>query len=172
MNALGTLFYTEIMDYNQAAEWFKKASEKGCTRALNNLGVCYEQGHGVPKDYDQAFALYKEAADKGYQEAMKNLGSLYFQNARATKNEAMFAESAKWFRKLQMLDPDSATPYFYLGQMHENGCGAARDMKSAFQYYRRAAKLDHVEALVKCGDFIYSGKGVTTFGREKIESSK
>jgi len=44
--------------------------------------------------------------------------------------------------------------------MHEFGCGVTRDLKSAFQYYRRAAKLDHVEALVKCGDFIYSGIGM------------
>lgn len=36
-------------------------------------------------------------------------------------------------------------------------------MKSAFQYYRRGAKLDHVESLVKCGDFLYSGRGMPTF---------
>jgi TPR repeat protein len=47
MNALGSLFYNEIKDYSQAAEWFRKASEKGNARALNNLGICYEFGHGV-----------------------------------------------------------------------------------------------------------------------------
>ena len=39
-----------------------------------------------------------------------------------------------------------------------------RDVKSAFQYYRKAAKLDHVESLVKCGDFIYSGVGMPGMG--------
>ena len=39
-------------------------------------------------------------------------------------------------------------------------------MKSAFQYYRRAAKLDHVEALVKCGDFIYSGIGMPSISQK------
>lgn len=52
MNGLGTVFYNELKDYAQAAEWFKKASEKGCTRSLNNLGICYELGHGVQKDLD------------------------------------------------------------------------------------------------------------------------
>jgi len=47
MNALGSLFYNDLKDYSQAAEWFKKASEKGCERSLNNLGTCYEFGHGV-----------------------------------------------------------------------------------------------------------------------------
>lgn len=55
MNALGSLYYNEIKDPYQAAEWFKKASEKGCTRALNNLGICYEFGHGVEVDRDRAY---------------------------------------------------------------------------------------------------------------------
>jgi TPR repeat protein len=42
MNALGNLFFTDLKDYEQAAVWFKKASDKGCTVALNNLGICFE----------------------------------------------------------------------------------------------------------------------------------
>jgi len=47
MNALGSLFYNDLKDFAQAAEWFKKASEKGCIRSINNLGSCYEFGNGV-----------------------------------------------------------------------------------------------------------------------------
>lgn len=52
MNALGSLFYNDQKDYSQAAEWFRKAAERGCARALNNLGICYEFGHGVDVDMD------------------------------------------------------------------------------------------------------------------------
>ena len=52
--------------------------------------------------------------------------------------------------------------------MHETGNGVQRDLKSAFQYYRRGAKLDHVESLVKCGDFLYSGKGMPSFNGAKL----
>ena len=52
MNSLGTMFYNEHKDYYQAAEWFKKASDRGLTRAINNLGTCYEFGHGVMQDRD------------------------------------------------------------------------------------------------------------------------
>ena len=65
MNALGLLFYNEFADYTQATIWFKKASDKGCTRSLCNLGSCYEFGNGVTKDRDMAYRLYKESADKG-----------------------------------------------------------------------------------------------------------
>ncbi len=62
MNALGSLYYNDTKDFTQAAEWFKKASEKGCARSLNNLGLCYEYGNGVEKDRDMAYQLYKESA--------------------------------------------------------------------------------------------------------------
>ena len=66
-----------------------------------------------------------------------------------------------------MHDPTASQPHFYLGQMHEFGYGVTKDLKSAFQHYRKAAKLDHVESLVKCGDFIYSGKGTPSFGEAR-----
>ena len=182
MNAIGIIFYNDFHDYNQAAEWFKKAAEKGCTRSLNNLGICYEFGHGVPKDLDQAFLFYKEASDKGYHEAKLNLACMYFNNGKETKNQDKFKDAAKLFRTLIMEDPQRPEPFFYLGQLHESGFGVTRDLKSAFQYYRKGAKLDHVESLVKCGDFLYSGRGMPSFNiqqkpsicqdKDKIEALK
>ena len=71
MNQLGSLLYNEQknhqsqdveqrqINYKQAVEWFKKAANRGCPRAMNNLAICYEQGHGVDSpDIDQAFQLY------------------------------------------------------------------------------------------------------------------
>jgi TPR repeat protein len=87
MNALGSLFYNEMKDYKQAAEWFKKAADRGFTRALNNLGICYEFGHGVDRDRDTAFKLFKESAEKGYTEGMLNLALMYFTNATRTHSE-------------------------------------------------------------------------------------
>lgn len=167
MNALGTIFYNELADYNQAAEWFKKASEKGCTRSLNNLGICYEFGRGVPKDLDLAFSHYKEAAEKGYLEGMLNLACLYFHNAKETKSQEKFKEAAKWFHSIALNEPSMPEPYFYLGQLNEFGNGLAKDLKSAFQYYRKGAKLDHIESLVKCGDFLFSGRGMPSFNSGK-----
>jgi TPR repeat protein len=88
MNKLGSIFYQEKKDYNSAVEWFRKASDKGCPRALNNLGMCYELGHGVANvDTDQAFRMYKESAEKGYLEGMFNLGQLCYRTARHTRSQ-------------------------------------------------------------------------------------
>ena len=95
---------------------------------------------------------------------MLNLALMYFHNAKESKNEEKFKEAARWFRTLNLEDSTLSEPYFYLGQMHESGYGVTRDLRSAFQYYRRGAKLDHVESLVKCGDFLYSGRGMPSFG--------
>lgn len=52
MNALGSLFFNDMKDYDQAAAWFRKATERGHTRAICNLGICYELGLGVEKDWN------------------------------------------------------------------------------------------------------------------------
>mmetsp|Transcript_37315 Transcript_37315/g.49074 ORF Transcript_37315/g.49074 Transcript_37315/m.49074 type:complete len:141 (-) Transcript_37315:447-869(-) len=101
---------------------------------------------------------------------MLNLALMYFANGKESKNEEKFKEAARWFRTLLMEDPAMAEPFFYLGQMHESGYGVTRDLKSAFQYYRKGAKLDHVDSLVKCGDFLYSGRGLPSFNSRKTGS--
>jgi len=115
MNALGSLFYNEMRDYKQAAEWFKKAADRGFSRALNNLGTCYEFGQGVDRDRDAAFQLYKESAEKGNVDAMLNLAQMYFTNATRTHNMEQFREAQVWFRTIMLKDPEMWQPYYYLG---------------------------------------------------------
>ena len=93
MNQLGSLLYNERQDadqrqinYVQAVEWFKKAASRGCPRAMNNLAICLEQGHGVESaDMDQAFQLYQESASKGYLPAVYNLALTYLGKGRQSK---------------------------------------------------------------------------------------
>jgi TPR repeat protein len=69
---------------------------------LNNLGICYEFGHGVLKDKDVAYSLYKEAANKGYAQAMSNLAHLSFSSANQSKSQNQYKEALVWFRKLSL----------------------------------------------------------------------
>jgi TPR repeat protein len=47
LNYLGAYHFNVTRDLNKAVKLFKKASENGkCSRALNNLGLCYEIGAG------------------------------------------------------------------------------------------------------------------------------
>jgi TPR repeat protein len=41
---LGCLSYNYDKDFNKSVKYFKLAADNNCKKALNNLGVCYEQG--------------------------------------------------------------------------------------------------------------------------------
>ena len=104
MNALGSLFFEELKEYEQAATWFKKAADKGFTIAINNLGVCYELGLGVDKNVDEAQKLYQEGADKNYLQATYNLAYLQFKIGQQTSESTNphFSKAARLFRYCMM----------------------------------------------------------------------
>ena len=53
----------------EAAECFLKAAEQGHAEAQFNLGICYEDGDGVPWSYIEAVKWYTKAAEQGHEEA-------------------------------------------------------------------------------------------------------
>ena len=54
---------------NKANGYREKAYE-GDTKAMNNLGVCYERGTGVPKDERKGLKWIHKATFQGYQPAI------------------------------------------------------------------------------------------------------
>ena len=141
MNALGKLYLNDEKDYENAVVWFEKAAEKGYTRAINNLAICYHYGYGVQKDPLKAIKLYEESANKGYIQSMQSLGLLYLQqgvqNVPPTQAQRRtlpsFVNAQKWFRQclkkvdsLQRLTQKEKLTFkkiksdclLYLGQQH------------------------------------------------------
>jgi TPR repeat protein len=59
------------IDYNSAAEWFKKATVLGHSKAKVSLGYCYAAGKGVKRDLEVAYILLREAADAGDRDAFE-----------------------------------------------------------------------------------------------------
>jgi len=78
---------------NKADSYREKAYE-GDTKAMNNLGVCYERGTGVKvslgngteKDHHKAFLWYREAAFQGHILSQKNVGAAYWNGDGVEKN--------------------------------------------------------------------------------------
>ncbi len=65
MNYVGEIYLKGLgtdPDYALAQVWFKKAADKGNSRAKINLGFMYEEGLGVDKDMTKALNLYREAS--------------------------------------------------------------------------------------------------------------
>lgn len=61
------------VDYKEAAKWYAPAAAAGQIGALNNLGIMYIRGYGVPADIAKARALLTSAAEKGLRDAAKTL---------------------------------------------------------------------------------------------------
>ena len=58
-------------DYRGAFAKWEDLADKGNPRALNNLGILYQNGRGVPRDYGMAMRLYRKAAAKGGKDAIR-----------------------------------------------------------------------------------------------------
>ncbi len=74
-------------DESKAVEWWEKAAQRGCSKALCDLGVYYSQNDDIPK----ALEYMERSAAAGYPTAQFNIGSHYVQNGKddAEKDKGM-----------------------------------------------------------------------------------
>ena len=70
---------------NKADSYREKAYE-GDTRAMNNLGVCYERGTGVKVNLEMAFEWYMKAAEQGDVYGCFNVGECYYHGKGVKQN--------------------------------------------------------------------------------------
>ena len=68
--------YFNKKDYNSAVQYYYKSAHMGYSKAQNNLGTCYENGHGVTKSVAEAVKWYRKAAEQGNEDAKKRLSEL------------------------------------------------------------------------------------------------
>lgn len=73
-------------DYDAAAQWYRKAAEKGVGDAQYRLGGLYQQGQGVPKDMEYAYSWFSVAA---------HLGNAKAKDAAASTAGTLTAEEMK-----------------------------------------------------------------------------
>jgi len=83
--------------YNNGLYWLKKAADQGLAEAENRLGVCYQNGQGVPKSYTKAYYWYKKAATQGNGDADENIGRMYYRGEGGLPQNTEKANF--WFEK-------------------------------------------------------------------------
>ena len=64
-------------DYAEAMRQWKPLAEQGHADAQNNLGLMYDNGHGVSQDHAAAVRWYRLAAEQGVADAQRKLGFMY-----------------------------------------------------------------------------------------------
>jgi TPR repeat protein len=132
------------------------AVQKGDPRAMNNVGLMWAQGIGVPKaDYQEAIRWWKEAARRGYAVSMNNLG-LAYANGHGVKQD--YAQALKWWE--MAAEQGNGWAMNSIGDLYENGLGVAQDYRQALDWYRRAAEAGDGLAMYNLGNFHEKGFAV------------
>eukprot|EP00826_Nyctotherus_ovalis_P037279 TRINITY_DN3389_c0_g1_i5.p2 TRINITY_DN3389_c0_g1~~TRINITY_DN3389_c0_g1_i5.p2 ORF type:complete len:362 (-),score=90.03 TRINITY_DN3389_c0_g1_i5:1942-3027(-) len=152
MNNLGT-YHFKRKEYKEAVKLFIEGAIMGCLRAANNLGICYENGHGIAKDYAEAAYWYERAGRKGHLEAMVNAGFLYLKQGQITSNFKHYEQALKWLIQANRVN-EGEERYegdisYALGLIFFNALGTQRDLRAALRCFGKAYSLGHVFA-AKC----------------------
>lgn len=127
--------------YGEARERFSALAEEAHPESHYNLGVLYEQGHGVTEDYARALEHYRAAAERQVPEAQYNLGLMYQEGQGVPQDRSAAAE---WFRAAAEQGHEPAMTN--LAALYERGLGVPRDAARARDWYRRAGAWDPSEA--------------------------
>lgn len=87
------------VDYTQALYWYHKAADEGNMYSKNSIGICYQEGHGVPQSDEQAASWFKQASESGNPQGVYNLAECYFEGKGVSKDIDMalkyWGEAAK-----------------------------------------------------------------------------
>jgi TPR repeat protein len=133
-------------DYEKALRYLQNAYARGDMKAGRYIGLCYENGYGVPRDNSLAAHWYTEASKKGDVTATYLLGTLYEKGKGvpqdAKKAFALYEQSA--YRN----DHVSAPSQLALGRLYEDGIGVKKDLSKARYWYGRAEKAGSREGSV------------------------
>lgn len=146
---LGFLYYYGLgvkMNKVMALEWYIRASEQGEVIAQANLGQMYKIGEEVEKDEALAFQLFLQSAKGGCPLGKYELGCAYFVGEIVQKNDN---EAFKWFRRASHSSDDivASLASLWLGYMYYWGVGTEKNVKLAFRYIGKAAKLKNKNAV-------------------------
>ncbi|CAO5675286.1 MAG: hypothetical protein NEHIOOID_00503 [Holosporales bacterium] len=130
----------------------ESAVKEGDAKAMNDLGVLYSKGDGVPIDEKKAFDYFKQAADAGLITAMENVARCYEMGIGVEQNFKIA------FEKYQELAfHGHANAYFYIAYMYIVGEGVEKDMKKAEKYMDLALdkKSDKAQAFMTRHPYVF-----------------
>jgi uncharacterized protein len=137
----------------EAAGAYRKATDKGSSAAMIELGLLLANGSGVAKDDAQARMLFQRAAQAGNPRGATNLAALSAgagASGDPAEARALLAKGA---------ETNSAEAQFQLGLMYANGTGGAKDDVAARALFEKAAAQGHADALDWAGNFAETGRG-------------
>jgi TPR repeat protein len=91
---VGARYENVLLDYQEAARWYRMAALERHPEAIYRLCVLSDQGRGVPQDYQEALRWCRLAADHGHAKAMLTIG-LFFEKGRGLPKDA--TQAHQWY---------------------------------------------------------------------------
>eukprot|EP00128_Syssomonas_multiformis_P005543 Colp12_sorted_trinity150504_noHs@9085 len=156
-NSLAIAHVRQMQDWDGAAQLFMEGAESNYARAQFNLGLCYEQGKGVPKDIHIAAEHYARAAKQGHSKAQFQIAMLLAQGLLETKNP--------WPKALKLLELAASkglnNAQTYLGLCYLYGSGVEQQPSKGLALLSAAAEQNDPVALYSLGTLHESGTVVS-----------
>ena len=140
--------YAANRQASEAIAAWRKASDKGSSSAMVELGVLYGTGAGVARDEAQARKLFERAAQAGNPRGVSNLAAL--------GGAANPAQARELLSKSAETNPEAQ---YQLGMMLSEGTGGEKDDVAARALFEKAAAQNHPGALERMGAFAQIGRG-------------
>jgi len=129
MYQLGRAYAANRQMPEAMAAW-RKASDKGSTSAMVELGVLYGTGAGVARDEAQARKLFERAAEAGNPRGVSNLATLGGGTGAA-------ADPARARDLLSKAAETNAEAQYQLGMMLAEGNGGSKDEVAARALFKK-----------------------------------
>jgi len=128
----------------------------GDAKAHFNLGVCYENGFGVPQDFTKASNWFRLAAKENHACAQYKLGRCFESGKGVPKN---CGEAFQWYLKAAKQRLDVAE--FLVGDYFRTGEAIPEDLAEAVKWYERSAEQGFAAAQVNLAVCYRYGRGVS-----------
>lgn len=131
-------------DYEKALSYFYMADSMGHKKAGRYIGLCYENGQGLPKDYRKAREWYEKSANNDDITSMYRLGQMYEKGEGVPVDDA---KAAAWYKKSSYrTDIIGAPALAALARLYAEGKGVPESRENAVELYELADTAGYAPA--------------------------
>lgn len=157
-------------DYDRAVKLYNEASDKGNTKAMVNLGFCYEGGGGVVIDQKRAYDMFSRAASLGDPKGMAKKGVMLCEGKGCAQDTV---EGVALLEKSALLNEPNALRVMVIACMMGR-YGVPRDKARGISYLKQGAAIEDPFCCDVLGHCYLRGDGVpvdTKLGNQLLSKS-
>lgn len=146
MNLLGRAYYNgigRVADHDKAFSLWQKTAEMGDAEGLFWVGTLYGTGDVVSQDYVKSTQYFQQSADLGFPDALYQLGIYKMHGFGCEVDWQEALAYCKAAAEKGCADAANEVGYIYDRGEH----GVEKDDLKAFEWFLKAAEMDHPEAI-------------------------